>query len=80
MSSMLDQAIVDAKALREAAIQSAEQAVVSRYSEQIKNTVESLLEQESTEVINEQDEQGESYGDNTQAPVDEDEQSIIEAQ
>ena len=80
MSSMLDQAIVDAKALREAAIQSAEQAVVSRYSEQIKNTVESLLEKESTEVISEQEEQGESYGDNTQAPVDEDEKSIVEAQ
>jgi|3_EtaG_2_1085321.scaffolds.fasta_scaffold11019_7 hypothetical protein len=46
MSSMLDQAIIDATALREAAIKSAEQVVVSQYSEQIKNTVEELLEQE----------------------------------
>jgi len=46
MSSMLEQAIVDAAALREAAIQSAEQAVVEQYSGQIKETVEKLLEQE----------------------------------
>ena len=46
MSSMLEQAIVDAAALREAAIQSAEQAVVEQYSNQIKETVEQLLEQD----------------------------------
>ena len=34
MSSMLEEAILDAQALREAAIQSAEQAVLARYSEQ----------------------------------------------
>ena len=43
---MLEQAIIDATALREAAIKSAEQVVVNQYSEQIKNTVEELLEQE----------------------------------
>ena len=46
MSSMLEQAIVDASALREAAIQSAEQAVVDQYSNQIKETVKQLLEQD----------------------------------
>ena len=46
MSSMLEQAIVDAGALREAAIQSAEQAVVEQYSGQIKETVKQLLEQD----------------------------------
>ena len=46
MSSMLEQAIVDAGALREAAIQSAEQAVVEQYSNQIKETVKQLLEQD----------------------------------
>ena len=46
MSSMLEQAIVDAKALRDAAIESAEEVVVERYSNQIKETVEALLEQE----------------------------------
>ena len=34
MSSMLEQAIVDASALREAAIQNAEQAVVAKFSTQ----------------------------------------------
>jgi len=43
---MLEQAIVDAGALREAAIQSAEQAVVEQYSNQIKETVKQLLEQD----------------------------------
>ena len=47
MSSMLEQAIIDATALREAAIKSAEQVVVNQYSEQIKNTVEQLLEQDA---------------------------------
>jgi len=46
MSTMLEQAIVDAKALRDAAIESAERVVVERYSKQIKDTVETLLEDE----------------------------------
>ena len=50
MSSMLEQSIVDATALREAAIQSAEQAVVEKYSNQIKETVEELLEQEEMDL------------------------------
>ena len=50
MSSMLEQAIVDAKALRDAAIESAEEVVVERYSNQIKETVEALLEQEGPEA------------------------------
>ena len=32
MSSMLEQAIVDAKALREAALKNAEQAVIEKYA------------------------------------------------
>jgi len=46
MSSMLEQAIIDAASLREAAIQSAEQVVVERFSNQIKETVDQILEQE----------------------------------
>ena len=46
MSTMLEQAIVDAKALRDAAIESAERVVVERYSKQIKDTVETLLEED----------------------------------
>jgi hypothetical protein len=43
---MLEQAIVDASALREAAIQNAESAVVERFSGQIKEVVESLLQEQ----------------------------------
>jgi hypothetical protein len=47
---MLEQAIIDAKALRDAAIESAEEVVVERYSNQIKETVEALLEQDGSEA------------------------------
>ena len=43
MSTMLEQAIVDAKALREAALKNAEQAVINKYAPEIKSAVESLL-------------------------------------
>ena len=43
MSSMLEQAIVDANTLREAAIKSAESNLVEKYSDQIKEAVENLL-------------------------------------
>ena len=68
MSSMLDQAIIDATALREAAIQSAEQAVVEKYSTEIKEAVEQLMEEndfEENKTVDEQiveaDEKGEGY-------------------
>ena len=44
MSSMLEQAIVDAQALREAALKNAEQALIEKYAPQIKEAVETLLE------------------------------------
>ena len=46
MSSMLEQAIVDAAALKEAALKNAEQEVLERYSKDIKKAVDALLEQE----------------------------------
>jgi hypothetical protein len=46
MSTMLEQAIVDAKSLREAAIQNAEAAIVEKYSHEVKGVVERLLEQD----------------------------------
>ena len=54
MSSMLEQAIIDAKALKEAALKNAEQAVIDKYSTEIKAAVDELLEgNESQETINE---------------------------
>ena len=46
MSSLLDQAIVDAAALKEAAIKNAESAIIEKYAPDIKKAVESLLEQD----------------------------------
>ena len=46
MSNMLEQAIVDANALREAAMRSAEESVVQKYSDEVKQAVNRLLEQE----------------------------------
>ena len=45
MSSMLNQAIVDAQALREAPIKNAETSVIETYSDQIREAVETILEQ-----------------------------------
>lgn len=53
MSSMLDQAIVDAKALKEAAIKSAESSIIEKYSQEIREAVDTMLNKE--EVINEED-------------------------
>tara|TARA_Y100001938_G_scaffold151117_1_gene246210 strand:- start:1531 stop:2520 length:990 start_codon:yes stop_codon:yes gene_type:complete len=46
---MLEEAIVDAEALREAALKNAEAAIIEKYSDQIKEAVESLLEQPEDE-------------------------------
>jgi hypothetical protein len=43
---MLEQAIVDAKALREAAVKSAESAIVEKYNDEVKDAISKLLEQE----------------------------------
>jgi len=46
MSSLLEQAIVDATALREAALKNAEAAIIEKYAPEIKTAVSALLEQE----------------------------------
>ena len=46
MSSLLQEAIVDAKALRESALKNAETSVIEKYSEEVKSTLEQLLEQD----------------------------------
>ena len=55
MSSMLEQAIVDAQALKEAALKNAEQAVIDKYSTEIKAAVEELLEGNDTQEVIEED-------------------------
>ena len=46
MSTLLEQAIIDAEALRESAVKSAEQAIIEKYAPEVKRAVETLLEQE----------------------------------
>ncbi len=46
MSSLLEQAIIDASALKEAAVKNAETAILNKYSHDIREAVENLLEQE----------------------------------
>jgi hypothetical protein len=46
MSTLLEQAIIDAQALREAAVKSAEQSIIEKYSPEIKKAVQALVEQE----------------------------------
>jgi hypothetical protein len=49
MSSMLEQAILDAKELKEAAIKNAQQALIERYSGEFEGEIERLLEQAATD-------------------------------
>jgi hypothetical protein len=46
MSALLEQAIVDASALKEAALKNAESAILDKYAPEIKEAVASLLEQD----------------------------------
>ena len=46
MSNLLKEAIVDAKALRESALKNAEAAIVEKYSDEVRKTLDQLLEQE----------------------------------
>ena len=46
MSSLLERAIVDAAALKEAALKNAENLVIEKYSEEVRAAMQSLLEQE----------------------------------
>lgn len=49
MSSLLEEAIVDAKALKEAALKNAENVVLEKYSGEVKKALDTLLEQEEPE-------------------------------
>ena len=55
MSTLLEQAIVDAEALKEAAIKNAEAAIIEKYSSEVKDAVNSLLEQEEETLEDEEE-------------------------
>ena len=51
MSSLLEEAIVDATALKAAALKNAEAAVLERYSSEVRGALDSLLEQEDMDPL-----------------------------
>jgi len=55
-SSMLEQAVIDATELKEAAIKNAEQTILEKYSNEIKEAVDTLLEQPEDEIGFEEEE------------------------
>ncbi len=72
MSSLLEQAIIDAAALKEAAIKNAEAAILNKYSADIKEVVENLFEQEEDqEGAPEQDDESEALEDSIPNAFDE---------
>jgi len=56
MSSLLEQAIIDASALREAALKNAEQAIIEKYAPDIKEAVEKILEQDELLELEDEEE------------------------
>ena len=50
MPTLLEQAIIDAQELRNVALKNAETAILEKYNNEVKNVVESLLEQEEEEL------------------------------
>ena len=49
MSTLLEQAIIDAEALKEVALKNAETRILEKYSTEVKGMLSSLLEQEEEE-------------------------------
>lgn len=46
MSTLLEEAIIDAKALKEAAMKTAEKSIIEKYSEEVKKGIDAILEAE----------------------------------
>ena len=55
MSNMLEQAIIDAEALKEAAQKSAEETIIEHYADDIRSAVEKILEQDEMDLDLESD-------------------------
>lgn len=57
MSNLLDQAIVDAEALKEVAMRNAESVILDKFSAQIKEAVDQILDEEEMELDDAEDEE-----------------------
>ena len=82
MSSMLEQAIIDAKELKEAAQKNANEAVIEKYQHEIKEAVDKILEQDELGMEDMGDLGGmEDLGDmGADAPTPEGDEGATEAQ
>jgi hypothetical protein len=63
---MLEQAVIDAEALKNAAVKNAEHTILEKYSTEIKDAVTSLLEQEEEDPFAAEDEMGMGGEEDTQ--------------
>ena len=63
MSSLLKEAIIDASALKAAALKNAESAIIAKYSNEVKDTIDKLLEQDELGLELGGDLSGEEMGD-----------------
>ena len=70
MSSLLREAIVDATALKEAALKNAEAAIIEKYSTEVKETLDKLLEQDLADLGTEPDLGGDDMGMPPLDPID----------
>tara|TARA_Y100001938_G_scaffold126446_1_gene178409 strand:- start:1449 stop:2684 length:1236 start_codon:yes stop_codon:yes gene_type:complete len=69
MSNLLERAIIDAKALKEAALKNAEQLVIEKYSDEVRTAVDQLLEMNENQLLEQDDEaMADLFGDNDPAP------------
>ena len=62
MSHMLEQAIVDATALKEQAQKNAEAVLTEKFADKIKEAVDSILEQDEDDFLGDEDEMGMDMG------------------
>ena len=72
MSSLLKEAIVDAQALRETALKSAESAIVDKYSNEVRATLEKLIEQDEMPLEDPTAEPAMDLGLDAEAPAEPD--------
>jgi uncharacterized protein YukE len=70
MSTLLEQAIIDATALKEAALKSAESSILEKYAPEVRDAVSSLLEQEDDFMDMEDAEEGEDEAFDTLAAAE----------
>ena len=71
MSNLLERAIIDAKALKEAALKNAEQLVIEKYSDEVRTAVDQLLERNENQLLEQDDAEAltDLFGDNDPAPA-----------